>query len=194
MTTAHPHSPAESICLDDILATTELERRPPRRSDEADETQTMLALTQQIAAAPEGLFPQLAQAACHLTGAGSAGVSVAETAADGSRRFRWRATAGAYFPFAGSCLPRDFSPCGVTIDRDAVQLMTQPERYYPYVTALRPPVVEVLLAPFHRRNVPVGTLWIVSHTADKRFDREDARLLVNLSRFASTAADMLADL
>jgi signal transduction histidine kinase/ActR/RegA family two-component response regulator len=45
--------------------------------------------------------------------------------------------------------------------------------------------------PFHAQGKPVGTLWIVAHTADRQFDREDERLLTSLSRFAAAAYQMI---
>jgi PAS domain S-box-containing protein len=145
-----------------------------------------------MAESPQRVLQRLADAALRLTGADSAGVSVLDaTAADGRGVFRWAATAGAFAPFAGGTLPRDFSPCGVVLDRAATQLMADPVRFYPYIDDLRPPVREVLLVPFYRGDTPVGTVWVVAHTDAKHFDAEDARLVTSLSRFASAAVQAL---
>src|SRR5262249_23735111 len=50
---------------------------------------------------------------------------------------------------------------------------------------------EVLLIPFHCEAKPVGTLWIIAHDHTRRFDAEDQRLMTGLSRFASTAYQLL---
>src|SRR5215831_10995599 len=44
-----------------------------------------------------------------------------------------------------------------------------------------------MLVPFHSEGKPVGTLWLISHTSFRKFDREDQRVLSSLSHFASTA-------
>ncbi len=58
------------------------------------------------------------------------------------------------------------------------------ERVFP---ALRtePRFVEALLIPFQVRGKPIGTVWIVSLTPDRKFDREDERVVKALSHFAS---------
>jgi signal transduction histidine kinase len=94
----------------------------------------------------------------------------------------------------GGTLPREASPCGVVLDRNALQLMADPVRHWPRIADLRPAITEVLLVPFHRDDVPVGTVWVLSHAADKRFDAEDARVVTSLSAFASAAAKSLAHL
>jgi signal transduction histidine kinase len=58
------------------------------------------------------------------------------------------------------------------------------DRYYPALAA-EPRGVETLLVPFYDGAEPVGTVWMVSHDFERRFDREDERLIGVLSRFAS---------
>ncbi len=170
-----------------IVTTEELERRPKRPRDVVAEADAMSSLASTMSQEPEGLFQRLADLALVLCRAHSAGVSLLETNAGGVKEFRWRATAGKFAPLVGQTLPRHFSPCGVVLDRDALQLMTKPVRYFTYVAALNPPVEEVLLVPFHDGGTPVGTLWVVSHDEARKFDGEDARLATRLSVFASAA-------
>jgi hypothetical protein len=59
-------------------------------------------------------------------------------------------------------MPRDASPCGVVIDRDAIQLMEFADRCFPELLA-EPRFVEALLFPFHADGKAVGTVWVVSH-------------------------------
>ena len=84
-------------------------------------------------------------------------------------------------------MPRDSSPCGTVLDRNAAQLMSEPGRYYPDMRAVDPPVVEALLVPFYRGATPIGTVWVIAHTPQKRFEAEDARLVASLCQFASAA-------
>ena len=64
--------------------------------------------------------------------------------------------------------------------------MYMAERVFPALTA-KPPVVEALLVPFHVDNKPVGTVWIVAHDENRKFDREDERITKTLAQFASVA-------
>jgi PAS domain S-box-containing protein len=66
-------------------------------------------------------------------------------------------------------------------------LFSYPERHFDYGMTIAPPIVEALLVPFHSESKPVGTLWLISHTPFRKFDREDQRVLNSLSHFASTA-------
>jgi GAF domain-containing protein len=50
---------------------------------------------------------------------------------------------------------------------------------------VEPRFVEALLIRFHGQAEPVGTVWIVSHSLERKFDREDERLIRSLSQFAS---------
>jgi signal transduction histidine kinase len=81
-------------------------------------------------------------------------------------------------------MPRNASPCGTTIDRDATQLMYLAERVFPALKS-DPPVIEALLIPFHVENRPIGTIWVVAHDERRKFDQEDERIIKNLAQFAS---------
>ena len=172
--------------LEEVLANAELERRPcgPRRVEA--EAEAMLALARTMAEEPARLFDRLVELALKICEADSAGISLVEESAEGPV-FRWHATAGRFSPLCGQTLPRFFSPCGVVLDRNAVVLMRWPGRHFRYVEDLSEPVHEVLLAPFHDAGVPIGTVWVVAHTATRRFDAEDARLATQLSVFAAAA-------
>jgi PAS domain S-box-containing protein len=177
-------APGVDPALQEIIITELLRRRPRRSPDHAAENRAFLA--------PQTVLQKLVDIAVELTGAGSAGISVLETNGD-KELFRWRATAGEFFPFSQSTLPRDFSPCGVVLDQNAPQLMTEPFRFYPYIADLRPHVHEVLLVPFHHNGKAIGTIWVVSHTAAKHFDAEDERLVSSLSKFASIAVQVASN-
>jgi PAS domain S-box-containing protein len=174
---------AKAVGLDEIIITCELGDRPAHAPDLRAENEKLSALAQAMAGGLENILQELADAALDLCGAHSAGISLLEASEKGPV-FRWRATAGVYGPLRGQTLPRDFSPCGVVVESDALQLMRSPVRYYPYIAELPGPVHEVLLAPFHHKGAAVGTVWVVAHTEAKRFDTEDARVATSLARFA----------
>ena len=81
-------------------------------------------------------------------------------------------------------MPRAASPCGVCIDENVTQPMHLPDRHFPALRA-EPRFIEVLLIPFRVHGRPVGTVWIVSHTDERKFDREDERVVRTLAQFAS---------
>jgi hypothetical protein len=62
--------------------------------------------------------------------------------------------------------------------------MHLPERFL-RVLKVVPPIVEALLIPFHLHNEPVGTLWIVAHSDQRKFDREDERVIRTLALFTT---------
>jgi hypothetical protein len=54
--------------------------------------------------------------------------------------------------------------------------MYLPERFFPELK-IEPPIVEALLVPFHVEDQPVGTVWVVTHTDDRKFDQQDERII-----------------
>ena len=87
-------------------------------------------------------------------------------------------------------MPRDHSPCGFVLERDAPQLMRNPATYYEYVSQISPVCHEVLLVPVE----PVGTIWTVQYLSAVHFDAEDERLLTSLAAFTSAASEILKNL
>ena len=72
----------------------------------------------------------------------------------------------------------------------AHSLMQHPERHFPRLDKA-PPLVEVLMVPFHIAGTAVGTVWVAAHDEARHFDAEDLRLLMRLSRFAAMACQLL---
>jgi signal transduction histidine kinase/CheY-like chemotaxis protein len=184
-------APLDPGTLGDILTTGDLASRPSRTPDYKAENQALIALAEVMTQSPDTIFQKLADVALALCHAGSSGISITERD-KGADIFRWRATAGEYTPYLGGTMPRDFSPCGVVLDRNGPQLMTHMVRYYDYVSKLHAPPVEVLLVPFYQGITPVGTVWIVAHSDERKFDSEDLRIIESLTRFASLAVEILA--
>ena len=82
---------------------------------------------------------RLVQLAMEICGADSAGISVLE-----GEIFRWFNLKGKLSVFEGATTPRNFSPCGVCLDRNAVVLMERPERVYTWISDAKITVPEVL--------------------------------------------------
>ncbi|WP_170319375.1 GAF domain-containing protein [Polyangium spumosum] len=169
----------------------ELARRSSRAPDHAAENRALVELAGALTGPPEEILPKLVSLALELCRAESAGVSVLDQE-NGEPVFRWRAVAGAFDTKVGQVVPRYTSVCGAVIDHGAPLLVVHPACHYPECTTFEPPVVEALAVPFHDGGTPVGTVWAVAHSDEVKFDREDARLLTSLSRFAANAMKVLA--
>jgi signal transduction histidine kinase/CheY-like chemotaxis protein len=128
---------------------------------------------------PRNMLQKLVEMALDLCRADTAGISLIE-----GDVFRWEALAGVHASSRKGTMPRDASPCGICIDQDATQLMHLADRCFPALMA-EPRFVEALLIPFHDHGRPVGTVWIVAHNDERKFDGEDERILRTLASFAS---------
>ena len=133
---------------------------------------------------PRNQLQKLAEVALELCGAHTAGISLSDTDV-----VRWEAVAGVCAGARGRTMRRAESPCGLCIDRGETQLLHLANRCFPLLPAER--FVEMLLVPFHDRDVSIGAVWLVSHTDDRQFDLEDERILRQLSRFASAGWRLL---
>jgi PAS domain S-box-containing protein len=172
--------------LSSMVSTDELNRRPSRPADFVAENQALIALAQTLATAPETVLQKLADTALILCRAHSAGLSLLEEP-DQKRRFHWRAIAGEWASHRGGGTPREFGPCGTVLDRNTAMLCSHPERDFPYFGEVTPLLEEALLIPFYVKEEAIGTIWVVSHDQNRRFDKEDLRLMTNLGTFAAAA-------
>lgn len=177
--------------LESVLSTGELNARPSRPPDYEAENRALVAIAQHMADSPRTTLQKLVEVALEVCHAGSAGISlISRETGD----FYWPAIAGAWKPYISGGTPRHFGPCAVVVDRDAVQLFTRPERYYPYLVPVSPPIAEALLTPFHVEGKPIGTVWVIAHDTTRKFDAEDLRLIESLGRFAAAAHPLWAAL
>jgi signal transduction histidine kinase len=173
------------VSLDVVDIRLELEARPRRPSSLVEEHRAFSVLAWEMAANPRNMLQKLAEVAVDLCDAHTAGISLLK-----GDVFRWEAVAGVFAAARGGTMPRDQSPCGVCIDRDATQLMYLADRRFPALLA-EPRFVEALLIPFHVNGKPIGTVWVVSHTEARKFDQEDERIVRELSQFASAGWQLL---
>jgi DNA-binding CsgD family transcriptional regulator len=180
--------PVPSIAdLDSIIITDELAQRPARSPDLQAENAALHELARQMAEGPEHLLETLVQMALSLCQAGTSGVSLVEAGVGATQVFRWVAMAGELAHARGGTTPRDFSPCGVTLERGTPQLFAYPGRRFTYFDAVSPPIVEGLVVPLGAVDGVVGTIWIVSHSEERHFDWEDARIMTSLAHFTAAA-------
>ncbi|AUX33895.1 MULTISPECIES: GAF domain-containing protein [Sorangium] len=181
------------VRIDEVLAAEALSLRPSRLPDHAAENRALIALAEAMAGSLEDVLPTLVSLLLELCRADSAGVSVLEVE-DGREVFRWVALAGAFAHHIGGTMPRRPSPCGAVLDCNAALLFSfsPPARHFAAGAAMDPAIVEALTVPFHAGGAPIGTVWVVAHSDERKFDAEDARLVSSLSRFAATAVHALA--
>jgi two-component sensor histidine kinase len=105
--------------------------------------------------------------------------------------FRWHHLTGTLARFTGATTPRNYSPCGIVLDKDAPVLTAYSERGYDWIAACNVTLPEVLLVPLHiDSKEPTGTLWIVSDK-DGHFHREHARAMTELASFVAIALRIL---
>jgi PAS domain S-box-containing protein len=176
--------------LDEVLNTAELFQRRSREPQYAAENRALIALAQAMTEAPRTFLQKLADTTLELCHADSAGISILETY-EGATMFRWRAIAGRYAPHINTSMARDACPCGTVLERGSVLLFDRPERHFVALREMNLPIFENLSCPFYSGGEPVGTLWVLTHTPERKFDAEDAGLLTSLSRFASAAYELI---
>lgn len=178
---------AAKVSKPDVSAvyTVDLSERPVPRGDAALEKAALLQLAGRLHDAPGEMLPKFVELAMELTGAISAGVSLLEQTESFSV-FRWHNLKGILSPFNGATTPRDYSPCGITLDRSAPTLAIHPERVYNWIPAgLSLP--EVLLVPLYiGRTEPLGTLWVVANRIGY-FHRGHGATLQELADFIGIA-------
>jgi signal transduction histidine kinase len=160
-----------------------LESRPYRAPDYEAEDRALAALATALAENPRDMLQKLVETAITLCQADTAGISLLEHHA-GVDVFRWEALAGVFASARNNTMPRQASPCGVCINENTTQLMYLADRCFPALRS-EPRFVEALLVPFHFQGRAVGTVWVVTHRFDRKFDREDERLIRTLAAFAS---------
>jgi len=174
----------------DLYITGELASRSLKSADYLLEKQALQTLASRMADQPEKVLPDFVDLAMELTGGVSAGLSLYES--DPSPGvFRWRYLRGALAPFEDATTPRNFSPCGVTLDRNGPVLSNHPERFYDWISNADIIVPEVLLVPLYiGSSEPLGTLWIVAGK-EGHFDSGDVRIATELAKFVGIALRMI---
>lgn len=167
-----------------VLTGQRFSSRPQRPPDPLRENAALIALADEMAQRPDNVLKMLCEFILEICTADSAGVSLLREETD---EFVWPAVAGAWAPFVNGSMPRSASPCGKVVEYDQVLIFRDALTQFPATGQATPPIEEILLAPFHRDGVPIGTVWAISHDPSREFDAEDGRVLISLARFASAA-------
>jgi two-component sensor histidine kinase len=175
-------SNAANLQPEDLLTTHNLYRRRARPAPLELELEAYRELSVIMASDPVAAIDRFLELALELCpAAGSAGLSELDEE-DGETIFRWTALAGAFAPFVGGQTPRDFSPCGLCLDNHHTILVERPARVFTYFNDAAPAIKEGMIVPLYDTGKrPIGTLWVVSHTAGAKFDPTDARIMEQLA-------------
>ncbi|ASL49036.1 Non-motile and phage-resistance protein (plasmid) [Burkholderia sp. AD24] len=169
------------------LITPELFSRPSRSPDFEAEARALRDLAHALAMSDTQMLDTLAREAARLCRADSAGISVLESPPDRPATFRWAAISGHSAPLLNTHRPFDDSLCGVTLALGQPELFRTPQRFFPSIEMLSPPVAEALLVPIPVGDGPWGAIWVMSQHAGGKFDAEDLRLLTSLADFTGAA-------
>jgi signal transduction histidine kinase len=189
--TPAPASRREPVKLEDVLITEQLFLRAQKRRDPREEADSLRRLAHGMASRPGKLVETLLEMALRLCGAGTAGISLLEERPDAEPVFRWTHLAGALQGYVGKVKPKDFSPSAICLNLGSPQLFSYPARYFEYFKDVNPPIVETLIFPLPIGDEIQGTLWIVSHDENVKFDSEDVRLMTVLAEFTSCGLHLL---
>ncbi|MBV8969340.1 MAG: PAS domain S-box protein [Verrucomicrobia bacterium] len=177
--------------LKDVLITDELGKRPSRPANYLVENQALIELAQALVAQPEQVLQRIADLTLKLCRTDSAAVSILEPAVTSNDMFRWHAIAGEFSVPPTGTISRNGSPCGIVVAHNTVLLFNEPDRFFPELRGTRPRIHEVLVVPWRADGQVVGTIWAIEHHAGLRFDREDARVLQSLARFAAAGWSLM---
>jgi signal transduction histidine kinase len=177
--------------LEDVLVTYKLNSRRRRKPNSRDENIALHALASAIESSPNEFIDKMLGMAVELCSAGTAGLSMLETTSEGEQVFRWSNLAGALHKHVGKVTPRNLSACGVTLDRHAAQLFAHPGHRFHYFNGLDSPIVEALVIPLGMGDKTPGTIWIVSHDDEVKFDTEDVRIMSGLAEFTGWALRLI---
>jgi excisionase family DNA binding protein len=177
--------PGVPTALAQLVATETLWERRARPRQLEPEMEAILDLARLMATQDQrAVLRKVASYALTICKAETAGFSILETDRTGKESFRWTATSGRMRAFEGGTTPANFSPCGFCLERNSPQLFRNPEKFYEYLKPIAP-VAELLLIPMHHGNSWVGTVWVISHHGRRKFDPEDARLMMQFGSLAS---------
>jgi GAF domain len=167
-----------------VIVTPQLVYRACRPANLKEENEAFHELALCLVSEPDRFLDRLVEVALRLCQAGTVGISLESTDAEGKGIFRWIAMAGELKALIGGTTPRDFSPCGICVDQNQPTLMRDLVRAYPYLKDAPLPIIEALLLPWGIKGGPMGTLWVVAHSDDRNFDLHDVRVMGSLAAFA----------
>jgi signal transduction histidine kinase len=141
-------------------------------------------LSRALLESPDTILQELVNAAVHLCGADSAGISIENEDGSDKEFYRWIATAGDYSGFLNAILPRQPSACGLCLEREHAQHFMVSKKFFEILGVEAPLVTDGLLFPWKTEDTR-GTIFVMAHGRTEAFDGNDARLMTMLADFAA---------
>ena len=171
------------------LAAERLKLRGGRSFQYELESHAVSELLRMVAHHPERLMQSVADNALRLCRGHSAGISVVSAdSPDGALHLR--SLAGRYPAAAFERHAAEANPWQVALHHGDVLLFERPADTFPCLQDAGIPIEEALIAPLHIGQIPVGTIWVLSHAPSRHFDAEDGRLLCRLGLIAAVGHRM----
>lgn len=171
-----------------VYITDQLLKRASGQTDPSREKLAVRDLARQMAGDPSQVLPVLVDLALELCSAAAGGISIYEKP---GAVFRWHHLRGTLDRFTGATTPRNYSPCGVTLDHARPVLVQKPERVYSWLVDAGVSLPECLLVPLFAAGAePLGTLWVVSADIE-HFHAGHVSTLQELAEFAGIAWEVL---
>ncbi len=176
----------DAVCQ--VYVTEQLFERVAATADHLKEKLAVRDIAKQMVKDPSQVLPLLVDLALDLCGAVGGGISLYEKSGE---LFRWQHLRGTLEQFNGATTPRDYSPCGITLDHRSAVLVQKPERVYSWLVEADVSLPECLLVPLYvGEDEPLGTLWIVSEDVG-HFNSGHAVALEELAGFTGIALQMI---
>lgn len=170
----------------DLLDSPEFTHRRIEHRKANREQLALHLIAQQFRSNFEAMLQELVESAVEHCNADSAGVSLEEPDGRNGVQFRWIAVAGSFKKYLDGVTPRNFSPCGVCLDRDCPQWYKVTKPYYDFLGVTAEPILDGMLIPWGDDNKR-GTIWVVSHKSAMTFDMNDYMMVRRLADMISAA-------
>ena len=173
------------MCAEDVIITSEFQRRKSRAERPALELAALKYLTNFLTSGPFIVLNQLATILVQVCDAGSAGVTLEERR-HSTETLQCVGAAGKLAAEQLEWVPRQ-SPCGTVIDSRRSEVFRRPARFYSSLRDGRVQIEELLVVPWQLSSGRRGAIWVAHHGPDRHLDPEDLRLVTTLSDFARHA-------
>jgi RNA polymerase sigma factor (sigma-70 family) len=185
---ADPTNVSEDTGLEvfDLDTHTEFASRRLHARDLSSQMEGLRRLTHSFVQSPDTILQELVNAAVHLCGADSAGISLETAEKSDANYYHWVATAGQYNGFLNAVLPRYPSACGICLERGKPQLFRVRQRFFDIMGIEAPLVTDGILLPWQVEDTR-GTIFIMAHGRSAAFDKDDGQMMRVLADFAAMA-------
>ena len=172
-------------CVDDVIITSEFQRRKTKALHPALELAALKHLTNFLTAEPMVVLNELATVLVQVCDAGSAGITLEERR-HASETLQCVSAAGQLACEKLEWVPRH-SPSGMVIDSNRLEVFRRPERFFFGLRNGLHSIEEMLVVPWELSSGRKGTIWVALHDRDRHLNPEDLRMVSTLADFARQA-------